>query len=206
MKLHRSNTKPDWELIDETKRNPWQKAAARTVGILTPGNIATAIGIALVIYGLLAILDREYWWGVLLIIVGRLCDLLDGWLAEATRTKSPLGEMLDASIDKIGTIMTVVVFYIAGLATWWLLTLILLPHVIIILISVNARRKNVKLHPSRTGKVSMAAVWVALFGLILIRTFDWPAWSLGSITVYVVAMASIALGAFAAIGYLFHRD
>lgn len=206
MNLHRSDTTPDWESVAVRDRNVWQRLAAMTSGIVTPGNVATFIGIGVVVLGLIEIFDKNYWWGCMLIVVGRLCDLLDGWLAESTQTKSPLGELLDASIDKIGTILTIVVFYIAMLAPWWVLSALLLPHLVIIFISLKARRENIQLHPSRAGKVSMAAVWGALFGLVLIQALAWPMWSVGFVTVYTTAIISIILGAFAATGYVFNRN
>lgn len=206
MKLHRSDSQPDWEKITQNERNIWQRIAAVTFGIATLANVATFIGIVLVIVGLLEIVDQNYWWGCVLIIVGRLFDLLDGWLAEATRTKSPLGELLDASIDKLGTVLTVVAFYVAALAPWWVLTALLLPHIVIIFISLNARRNGIILHPSKTGKLSMAAVWAALFGLVLIEVLDLPLWNIGTVAVYSTAIVSVILGAAAATGYLFNRD
>jgi phosphatidylglycerophosphate synthase len=205
MNLHRSDSKPDWENVDQKKRTIWQRIAAATNGIVTPANLATLIGFGLVVVGLLDIINENYWWGSALIIVGRLFDLLDGWLAESTKTKSPLGELLDAAIDKVGTILTIVAFYIATLAPWWVLSGLLLPHVIIIFISLNARRRGVQLHPSRIGKLSMAAVWVALFGLVFIKALDWPLFSIGTVLVYSVATLSVVLGAAAATGYLFSR-
>lgn len=206
MKLHRSESKPDWQAIDINSQNAWQRIAASTNGLVTPGNLVTLIGIGLVVWGLFDVLRENYWSGSVLIIIGRLCDLLDGWLAESTGTKSPLGELLDASIDKLGTILTIVIFYIANLAPFWVLTLLLLPHIVIIAISIIARRNNVTLHPSRVGKVSMAALWVALFGLLIVRALDLAAGSIVSITVDVIAASSIILGCYAAVGYLQNRD
>lgn len=206
MKLHRTDTKPDWENAESSKRNRWQQLAATTSGAITPGNIVTFIGIGLVGWGLFAIVNEQYWWGSGLIIIGRLCDLLDGWLAEATSTKSPLGELLDATIDKLGTILTIAVFYYAALAPWWALTLLLLPHIMIIFISLRARRSGVTLHPSKKGKLSMAILWVALFGLVLAKALEWPVFSIGTVIVYITALLSILLGMAAASGYVFNRD
>lgn len=206
MKLHRSSSKPDWELIDASERNISQRIAAITKGVITPGNIATFIGIALVVLGLIEILDKNYWLGSVLIIIGRLFDLVDGWLAESTQTKSPLGELLDASIDKLGTVLTIIALYVAMLAPWWVLTLLLLPHIVIAVISLNARRHGITLHPSRAGKLSMAAVWGALFGLILIHALDWSTFDIGTVVVYCIAALSVGLGGVAATGYLYNRD
>lgn len=206
MNLHRSNNKPDWELMDASDRNVWQRIAAVTTGIVTPGNVVTFIGILLVVVGLFEILKENYWWGSALIIVGRLCDLLDGWLAESTQTKSPLGELLDASIDKLGTILTIVVFYVAALAPWLLLTALLLPHIWIAVIAFMARRKNEQLHPSRLGKISMALLWAALFGFVLVRAFNVPDLMLPSAVVYGLSAGSIVTSIYAAIGYMSRKN
>ena len=206
MKLHRSSSVPDWENIDQKDRNVWQRIAASTSGIITLANIATFVGIFLVVIGLFEVVHMNYWWGSVLIIIGRLFDLLDGWLAEATQTKGPLGELLDAVIDKLGTILPVIAFYIAGLAPWWVLTLLLLPHLVIIIISVDAKRSGASLHPSKAGKLSMAAAWGALFGLVIIKALGWPVFGIGAVVVYGIATISVILGAVAAIGYTFNRD
>lgn len=206
MNLHRSNSKSDWESVNIKDRNVWQRLATTTKGIVTPGNITTFIGIALVVVGLLEILEENYWWGCALLIIGRLCDLLDGWLAELTQTKSPLGELLDASIDKFGTILTIVVFYVGELAPWLLLTALLLPHIWIAVIAYMARRKNERLHPSRLGKISMALLWTALFGFVLVRVFDVTDLILPSAVVYGLSAGSIVTSIYAIIGYMSRKD
>lgn len=206
MNLHRSDSKPDWESINRNKYNFWQKMAASTGGIVTPGNLMTLIGISLVAVGLLMILRENYWLGGVLVIIGRLCDLLDGWLAESTQTKSPLGELLDAAIDKLGTAMTIAVFYVATLAPWWMLTALLLPHVWIAVIAYMARRSSRRLHPSRAGKIGMALLWAALFGFIVVRMFDMDDSVLVTAVVYGMSVGSVALSISAAFGYMSRKD
>ncbi|HEX5797672.1 MAG TPA: hypothetical protein VFX86_04770 [Candidatus Saccharimonadales bacterium] len=38
MNLHRAGRVPDWEKVPEGRRNRWQKLAAKTKGVITPGN------------------------------------------------------------------------------------------------------------------------------------------------------------------------
>ena len=201
MNLHRADKKPEWSSVAFNDRTALQRLAAATGGVVTLANAATFIGITLVIMGLFEIIDKNYWWGVLLIVVGRLCDILDGWLADITKTKSPLGEMLDAAIDKLGTVLTVIVFYIANLAPWWLLTALLIPHLVIIGIAYNARRRGVDLHPSLSGKLSMATLWVVLFGFVVIQAFGWDVQNPGSVVVYAASLIAFTLSIFAIIGY-----
>lgn len=201
MNLHRSDSNPDWTDVKPTDRTVWQNVAVNTRGIVTPPNIITVIGLGLVIIGLMFVMQRQDWIGIGLIIVGRLLDLVDGWLAELTQTKSPVGELFDAAADKIGTILTIIVFYAALLAPWWLLTAMLLPHIIISVISLQARRQKKQLHPSRLGKVSMAALWVGLFGFVLLRAAGLADVSIVIVTVYLVSVLSVLMSSAAAVSY-----
>lgn len=200
MNLHRTTGRPDWVAIDPREHTSWHKLAVLTGGVVTPGNLATVVGLVLVLAGLVALLAHDYWLASGLIIVGRLCDLVDGWLADVTQTKSPLGELMDAGADKIETFAAIIVMYIAVLAPWWILTLLVVPHVLTSILAAIARLKGVSIHPSRIGKVSMALLWVCLVALLLVRIA-----SLGGVAVYVayglVAVTSIlALGAL--VGYV----
>jgi phosphatidylglycerophosphate synthase len=201
MNLHRSDSNPDWTDVKPTDRTVWQNVAVNTRGIVTPPNFITVIGLGLVIIGLMFVMQRQDWIGIGLIIVGRLLDLVDGWLAELTQTKSPVGELFDAAADKIGTILTIIVFYAALLAPWWLLTAMLLPHIIISVISLQARRQKKQLHPSRLGKVSMAALWVGLFGFVLLRAAGLADVSIVIVTVYLVSVLSVLMSSAAAVSY-----
>lgn len=201
MNLHRTTGASDWQAVSVSERNLWQRIAARTHGIVTPGNIVTVIGLGLVIVGLGALLQAHYIMGTILVVVGRLFDLLDGWLAHATATKSPLGEIFDAAADKVGTILTVVTLFVGMFGPWWLLCLLVLPHVAIPIIAYSGRRRHKKIHPSRLGKLSMAAAWVGLIGLIIVHAaqLSWPA--LGAIMVYAICLLSSAMGLWSALGY-----
>jgi cardiolipin synthase (CMP-forming) len=201
MNLHRSDSNHDWTNVKPANRTLWQNVAVSTRGVVTPPNAITVIGLSLVIIGLAFVLQHQDWLGIGLIIVGRLLDLVDGWLAELTQTKSPVGELFDAAADKIGTILTIIVFYAALLAPWWLLTAMLLPHIIISVISLQARRQKRQLHPSRLGKVSMAALWVGLFGFVLLRAAGLADVSIVIVTVYIISVLSVFMSSAAAVSY-----
>ena len=169
MNLHRTDVHPDWHAVSPARRNVWQRIAAARPGILTPGNVITLIGLTLVIVGLGALLHQHYWVAGWLVLAGRLCDLLDGWAADATGTKSPLGEIVDATVDKLETGAAFVVLLLSQLLSWWIVGLLLVVQVIIAIISLVARRQKIALHPSRRGKVAMALVWVLIVGLVVLR-------------------------------------
>lgn len=206
MDLHRTTGKPDWEMIKSSERTAIQKLATATHGIITPPNIITAVGLVLVIYGVIALLNQQFWTGLILLAVGRLLDIVDGAVAQTTGTKSPLGEFLDASVDKIGTLLTIVVFFVAAIADWWLIALLLLPQVIIPLVILYKKTKKITVHPTRIGKLSMAGSWVSLVGLILIRALDTPWPHPLAIVIYGLVFVSVALGLYALWQYATGKD
>jgi cardiolipin synthase len=201
MKLHRVANKPDWANTNKAKYNRWQAIAIATHSAVTPGNIVTVLGGILVLLGLVAMLQHSYWLAVVLLIVGRLCDIIDGWLAEQTDTKSPLGEILDASTDKIGTLLTIIALLLAHITTPWLLAALLLPQLIIVSITASAQFDHKKLHPSRIGKYSMAIAWCSLVGLVAAKAMHSSHTNIFSFVLYGFVIISIILGCIAAYGY-----
>ena len=206
MNLHRNTGTPDWEMIAVEERTAVQKLAAATKGIVTPPNFISVLGFGLVMYGLGALLQEAYWVGLIALGVGRLLDVVDGAVAQLTGTKSPLGELVDATIDKFGTLFTIAVFYIAGISFWWLITALLLPQILISLIVLYKRIKNQKVHPTLSGKLSMGALWVALVGLVVMKALTLAATHPFSVGVYAVSVISVGLGLYALWQYTTNRD
>ncbi|HEY6646673.1 MAG TPA: CDP-alcohol phosphatidyltransferase family protein [Mycobacterium sp.] len=204
IQLHRTTGQADWLAVPPHSYTIWQRLAARTHGIVTLSNVVTIVGFALVLIGLEEILNRRYLSATVLLAIGRFCDILDGWLAELTRTKSPLGELLDAAIDKILTILTVATFYVAHIAPAWVLVALVTPHVLIVVILLAWRIRKRVLHPSLVGKLSMAGVWLSLLIYALAQIVDLPAAAMAATQVIVVA-SSVA-GLYAAAQYIRGRD
>ena len=153
MNLHRVHGNADWSDVALTERNRWQRIAAATSGIVTIGNFFSLVGLLSVPLGLwLAISAESYLWASVVLALGRFCDLLDGWLADITGTKSPLGEKIDASFDKVSVAVTFIGLAMGGILPLWLAFVLLVPHVIIAVIATAAYALGLKLHPSRIGK------------------------------------------------------
>lgn len=166
MQLHRTSGTPDWQSTPPTRQNGWQRLAAATNGLVTIGNIITIIGFGLVIYGIILLSHRAYWNGLVVIMIGRLCDIADGWAAHITSTKSPLGESFDAVFDKLGTGATLIGLWLTRLVPWWAIIVLLAPHIINSFVSLIALRRNIRIHPTRRGKTSMALAWICLLSFI----------------------------------------
>lgn len=187
MNLHRSTGQADWEQISPAARTRIQKLAAQSGGILTPPNGITVIGLALVMGGLAAILQTYYWLGLILLAAGRLLDIADGLVAEATDTKSPVGEAFDALADKVGTLLTVIVLVAGKVASWWLIAALVVPQIAIPLLILYKRYRHKKVHPSRAGKISMALAWIGIVGLLISKAANQP-------TALVLVTDGIVLG------------
>lgn len=201
MDLHRVTGKSDWARIDTSKHNAWQRAAAKSHGVVTPGNFLTILGFGLVAGGLAAILGDHYWLSAALLAVGRLLDIADGLVADRTGTKSPLGESLDAGFDKLGTVLAAGVFIYAAVAPRWLLVALIAPHVLMAGIFLIAQRRDIRIHPSRVGKLSMAGVWVSLPGFILIRATNSPSTSTQALCIDTIAVVAATAGFYTAATY-----
>jgi len=101
MNLHRAGTEGQWAGIEPEKRNFWQKIAAKTGGVITPANILDAACFALFLSGAHDAHKGRTVRSIVKLGLSRLGDIADGHLAEATETKSPLGEGIDVILDKI---------------------------------------------------------------------------------------------------------
>lgn len=108
LQSHAIGDTPEWELVPRDEHNAWQKLAAATRGVMTPGNALTAAGTIADITANAIILrnsqDRELSAKTLIAATALyategIFDALDGTVAKATGTRSPLGRRLDAGSD-----------------------------------------------------------------------------------------------------------
>jgi phosphatidylglycerophosphate synthase len=204
MNLHRTSAKPDWEKIPASKRTVIQKIAAATGGYVTPGNFITIIGFGVVLYGLLAILNGQFWTGLLLLTSGRLLDVADGVVANITGTKSPIGEIFDAAADKFETLFTIAVIIVADITNLYVVVALIIPQVIIPMLIFYKKQKGIGIHPTRAGKLSMALTWIALVGLLLVKALGGQIFL--TVAVYVIIGVSLVLGFYALWQYSTGRD
>lgn len=100
MNWHRVDKTPDWGKQDPATWSDWQKTAAKTNGLVTPGNIVTLSGALMVSNGLIDIYNGHSVKGTAKVVIGRLADIADGYVADKTRTKSSRGKQLDILVDK----------------------------------------------------------------------------------------------------------
>jgi phosphatidylglycerophosphate synthase len=191
--LHRAGQKADWEIIPKNKRNVWQHIAASTKGILTPANVMSVIGAVLVFMGLYYIFTDELGWGFVCVAVGRFADLLDGALAQATGTKSSVGEAVDAGLDKIIIFVAIIAFLATGAVPLWAAIIIAVRNVIIMTLGLLGKAHHITLHPSRAGKYAAATEWAAILLFILATAFSAQQWNGAEATAYLTACAFLII-------------
>jgi phosphatidylglycerophosphate synthase len=201
MDLHRAGKQADWYKVASRRRNGWQRLAAASKGLLTIGNVLTLIGVVLVICGLWAVVRHHYWLAIVLLVTGRGCDLLDGWLANMTGTKSPLGEKFDATADKVETGLALLVLAFAHLVPWPAVIVLTIPHLLIAVLATIAVVHGKLLHPSRLGKLSMAAAWLALGGFVILAALELSDNSAAQAVTYGLVVLSVLLGLGTLAGY-----
>jgi cardiolipin synthase len=203
LSLHRIEGNAEWVSVPSAQRNPWQKLAAATAGIVTIGNFVSVIGLASVPYGLLLVVqDHHFLLGFAVLVLGRLCDLLDGWLADKTATKSPLGEKIDATFDKISLGLVLIILAVKNIVPWWALVGLALPHVLVGIMAVIALRRGQTIHPSRAGKFGMAVAWFTLAGFVFIHFYTGGLLAIAQVITAFLFGVSVGLGVASTVGYI----
>ena len=124
-------------------------------------------GAALVLYGLYDFYNYHLTAGVVLIFFGRIADILDGIVAEYTKTKSPLGEAIDATIDKVLIILALVILINKDLLPLFVGVVMSVHAAYMIVLAAVARFLKTSFHPSSEGKMGATFEWLCI-GLYLI--------------------------------------
>lgn len=155
MNLHRAGKMSDWNRRPRSEWNVFQKVAGATHGVITPGNFLTILGGTFVAAGLVDVYHGKTRRGVWKIGLGRMIDIADGIAADKTGTKSPLGEALDATVDKIAMAGILAVFYKKGIISRQTALHIGAQNLANTAITATAKMLDLDIHPSKQGKHTM---------------------------------------------------
>ncbi len=205
MQLHYATNRADWEAVPEPSRNRWQRLAARSHGVATPGNAVSLVGIVLVLAGLIIVSIENFWQGIGLILVGRVADILDGTIAARTGTKGPVGEVVDATFDKLAAIVVLAVF----VALHWIPTVPVLCIALHVTtnsaLAVTARVRRVELHSGAVGKFATVGAWAILLMFPVARVADHldlgTLYAGAMVVAYVLTIVFVGLAAKAILEY-----
>jgi phosphatidylglycerophosphate synthase len=204
MDLHRAGKRTEWAAVPPDQRNGWQQLAARTHGIATPGNMVSIAGAALVAVGLTYIYQGEMARGLAFLLTGRLADIADGMVAARTRTKSLIGEAVDATIDKLTMLAAIAVFIVSGVVPALVVALFIVLNAASALLGVVSKIRKRTLHPSWAGKLSTGFQWGAFMlyvGAELLHSEELFGAELVVLAAGLLVILSLATGAAAVQGY-----
>lgn len=210
MNLHRSDKVPDWEKDldgDQPRYVKFSQSIARsTKGVVTPGNVASTIGLGLNISGAIDIKNGRILRGTVKTITGKGFDLVDGVLADKTKTKSPLGEKVDATFDKIGLLATTLALSKTNIIPKQRLSFFAIQNTANVYSTLLAKHNNVELHSSKHGKVTWAMQGISVGASLVGANIDDQKNPYLSNTIDriagVTAMASNVLGTLVSLDYL----
>lgn len=203
--LHRVGKKADWELVAPEKRTFWQKVAFSTRGIVTPANVTSILGAILVGLGLWYVHTGDIMQGALCVAAGRLADILDGMIAQATGTKSSVGETVDAGLDKLIVATTLVVLFMTGIIPVWVGLLIGIRNLIATCLGLFAKAHGRSFHASRVGKFATTFEWAAILLFVSSAACAQKGWlyaeTTSTIAGYVILGVAMLLGSVAIRNY-----
>ncbi len=162
--LHRldAHTTMQWHGVPAEDQNTWQKLAHKTHGIVTPGNITTVLGAIMVLYGIKVFIDGSQMFGIMYVFAGRVCDVLDGYIAHATQTKSLLGATLDESIDMVLLVVALVALSVSGAIPLLAAAAMAVPKSGNVAAWVAGKLRNKRAYPTRASKIGTAFMWAAI--------------------------------------------
>lgn len=203
MDLHRVRKKPDWELVPVNEHNVYQRIAAVTKGFVTPGNVITLAGLVMVLTGVSMLTEGISITALSLIGIGRFVDLVDGYIANKTETKSQVGEAFDSMADKVTAFAVLVVFVLSGILLIWQAGILLLLQIINSIITVKVKVDGKTIHSSRSGKQATFLLWltVGIFAVAALLPSGQPLNSVVSLLGNVFLIVAAIVGYRASVGY-----
>lgn len=167
MDLHRAGKIPDWEKTPASEHTIFQKVAAKTRGIVTPGNAVSVAGLLLTHNGLVDIKRGNTVFGTAKVAVGRAMDIADGYVADKTGTKSSIGEKVDATIDKILMADALWILHQKDIVPTKAAVIIGAQNIINTIATGVATFRSNEIHSSREGKITTVMQWAAVGGYCL---------------------------------------
>lgn len=160
--LHRVGKQADWEMVEPDSRNGWQRIASITRGLITPANAVSLYGAKKVKEGLDDIKQGNILAGSLTVGIGRLADIADGTVADLTGTKSPVGEAVDATLDKLTVAAAIPILVQSEVISKEFATFTVAQNLANTALTGVAKAKGNEIHSTWAGKRSVGFLWGAI--------------------------------------------
>jgi CDP-diacylglycerol--glycerol-3-phosphate 3-phosphatidyltransferase len=178
--------------------------------IYTLSNLISFIRIFLVIPFILLVpnLDQgnNRLWVLLLITVGFISDVMDGYIARRLNEVTELGKIIDPLADKICIVAIITTLYLSGEISTFYFAVIVLRDVIIFFGGIAVSKKIGKVLPSNLlGKITVVSIGFVIVSIVIdlkthsIFMFDFLYYS--SILLSFASVAGYALRAYEIINW-----
>ncbi len=152
----------EWNLIPEEAWNTHQKVADTTRGFASLANATSAIGGETTRQGTHDFARGDHFKGIVKIGIGRTLDVVDGFVAKRFGTRSKTGAAVDAGIDKALVVDAAVTLTRAGVLPKYFAGATAVQQSRIMAENAKIKKAGGEPNPSKDGKHSMAAIWVAI--------------------------------------------
>ena len=139
-------------------------------------NLLCVLRIALVYPVAAWILQGRFPAVMLLFAVAAFTDALDGFLAKRFGWTSELGKVLDPLADKLLLVTVFACLSVAGLAPWWLTTLVVLRDLVILFGALTYKRLFGALRgaPTMASKFNTLCQIVFCLATVAAAAYGWP--------------------------------
>lgn len=172
--------------------------------ILTAPNAVSVFGFVLVLIGCSRL---NTWDGFGFVIIGRLLDVLDGWIARKYHQTSQLGAILDATLDKLALLVITSAAWYFEMAPVAALAAIIGINIVVTAVTYVAARRHPQatLSVSRSGKYAMAlqnaslAMYIASQLMTSNSTLASYLWNAGHVAIF---LGTAVFGLWAVYGYV----
>lgn len=107
-------------------------------------------------------------WAIILIVIGFLSDLLDGYLARKLNEVSELGKIIDPLADKICIVTIIIILYLSNEISTFYFAVILLRDIIILFGGILVSKKIGKILPSNLlGKITVNSIGFFIIAVVI---------------------------------------
>lgn len=165
--------------------------------ILTPANAITLAGLLVTLAGSFY-LDSTL--GLVLVLIGRSLDLVDGPVARATKT-TKFSVFFDPTADKIALagIIAAVIYY--DMAPLPVVLYIIAQNLVVSILSIIAQKRQVAVGALIPGKLNLFFQTVAIFLFVIAHIFHQNWSSIATTGAYIALVLSLPLAILATKSY-----
>lgn len=140
--------------------------------IVTIPNLLSLFRLLLIPVFLVLLVNRQYLWALLVLVVSSLTDFVDGFVARHFNQISRVGQLLDPAADRLFIFSTLIGLAWTGFIPWWLAGVIFARELLLLIVGVMlANHGYGPLPVHHLGKMGTFALLTAMPLLVLGAAF-----------------------------------